>query len=534
VRPKKSARSTNHKERLEALQDIAVELMQPRDLSLMLKLVVDKAVDLLVSDAASLYLKNTEDNLSFEVAVNRSMHFEFKKYTLPIAGRGVAAYVFRTGENLNIEDVRLIAPDSPYRFDDSFDRRTTYRTRSMLSVPLRSSKGNSLGVLQLVNRKSSREMIWPSQDPDQIREMPTFTPEDMRLLQSFAAVASAAIENAKLYTDIEHLFEGFVKASVHAIESRDSGTRGHSERVAALTVDLAENVSRSQDDGVKAIQYTTNQIAEIRYASLLHDFGKIGVREATLLKEEKLSQMQQFQIRSRLNDFKARAEIKTLRHYLEQLTREGRAPNQLEWARLERDIKDFGLQIEGYWDLILDLNAPTVLDRDKSQALESLLHVNCESCKGQVEPLLKPAEVTSLKILRGSLNEDERLEIESHVVHTVEFLKQIPWTADFSRIPEIAGAHHERLTGRGYPYKLAAPQIPDQARMMAICDIFDALVANDRPYKPAVPIEKALSILEMQCKAGELDNRFFKIFVEARIFENPTFIQLNEVKKKAA
>lgn len=515
-----------HAERLAALQQIAVELMASKDLSSILKNIVEKSVDLLECDAGSLFVKGEDDTLSFEVAINRSIQFEFKKARVPLGGKGLAAWTFRTGNSLIINDVEKIPSDAPYEFNGTIDTKTGYRTRSVLMQPLKSSKGDVLGVLQLVNRKTHRSMIWPSSDLNAISRMPSFNQEDSEFLKSFAAVASAALENAKLYTEIENLFEGFVTASVHAIEARDLATRGHSDRVAALTVELAKQVSRSQDPEVREISYNENQIAEIRYAALLHDFGKIGVREATLLKEEKLSPLQKVRIKSRFDGFKYSAEIQVLKTYIESLIRDQKSPTEFEYLSIQKDIKNFGSEIEKYWEAVMDLNKPTILNTERSEHLELLSRVHCKDCHGVEQPLLDKEEIFALKITKGSLTEAERLEIESHVVHTFEFLKKIPWTKNLAKVPEIAAGHHERLNGRGYPYQLVGEAICPQARMMAICDIFDALVASDRPYKASLPTEKALEILSMQARAKDLDPSLFKVFIEARVFENPEFKSL--------
>ncbi len=522
------------KQRLQALQEIAVELMSPRELHETLSLIVKKATSLLVADAASLYIKEREsDFFVFEVAVNNSICFPFEKKSIPISDKGLASYVFKTGKVLNLVDVAKIPKDSDYQFDGSFDRRFDYKTRSILTFPLRSSKGEILGVIQVINRKNNREETWPSRDQSALEQMPFFTDEDAALLASFAGIASSALENSMLYKDIENLFEGFVRASVHAIESRDPSTRGHSERVAALTVDLAEKTSRSEDSGIRHIHFGEDQISEIRYAALLHDFGKIGVREATLLKEEKLNPLQKLAIRSRFNEFKHVAEIQVLRGYIERLIKEGRLANELEFARLEKEVQEFGMKIEEAWALVQELNVPSILSQDKTDRLNRMTHTHCTDCEGVHRPMLAQDELFSLSIKRGSLNDQERLEIESHVVHTVEFLKKIPWTQKFARVPEIAGAHHERLTGRGYPNASPEKEIPDQARIMAIADIFDALVASDRPYKPSLPTTRALEILEMQVKSGDLDGRFFKVFVEGKVWETPGFVlHTPEIKKK--
>ncbi len=535
---KKASASGNFaetQERLKALQDIVVEMMSHKELCATLKFIVNKAMKLLMADAASLYIKSTEgESLTFEVAVNQSVASVFEKTSVPISDSGIANYVFKNRVALNIGDVRKIT-SAEYRFNDSFDRNFGYHTKSVLTLPLISTKGKALGVIQVINRKNNASEKWPLKDNKLLEAMPDFTEEDAALLESFSGIASAAIENNLLYEEIEKLLEGFVKASVHAIESRDPTTSGHSERVAALTVNLAENASRSQDHGLKELHYNNQQIAEIRYASLLHDFGKIAVKESTLLKEEKLTPQQKHEIMHRFKDFRHATEKEVLYSYVEKLLQEKRSPNDIEWQRIKEEINAFGMQMQDAWLLVEELNRPTVLNHDQTEKLKQISHMHCKDCAGNLQPLLKEDEISRLSILRGSLTLDERKEIESHVAHTVEFLKKIPWTQRFNDLVNIAGAHHEKLNGKGYPYSLQAEKIPDQARMMTICDIFDALVASDRPYKKAIPLEKALEILEMQVKAQELDARFFKVFVEAKSWESPNFLahMKNKIKKAA-
>jgi HD-GYP domain-containing protein (c-di-GMP phosphodiesterase class II) len=509
-------------ERIEALQDISVEIMSPRPLKETLGAIVRRAVDLLVCDAGSLYLKSG-DQLFFEVALNDSLLIDYERH--PIAPKGLAYYAFQTGQSLRLDDVAEIPANSPYSFDASFDERSGYLTKSVLLQPLRTAGGEVLGVIQLINRKRGKGQPWPSRKPELVARMPGFDDHDQRLLESFGSIAAVAIENAKLHKDIRDVFEGFVTASVHAIESRDLATRGHSERVAHLTVDLAR----------KRGGFNDAQISEIRYASLLHDFGKIGVSEGTLQKEEKLSKAQRQAIRTRFDGFKSAAEIRVLRDYLGTLMAEKRAPSDLEMARLEKQIRDFGGRIEDYWALVLKLNEPSILDEDKSAKLAELTHIHCVDCHGHEKPLLEEPEAFSLKIKRGSLTDQERLEIESHVTHTYEYLRKIPWTRDLSGIPEIAWAHHERLDGTGYPRKIKGESIPVQSKIMAVCDVFDALVANDRPYKPALSLEKTLDILVMQGTKGQLDPGIVQTFIEARVFEQPDFVELcPEMKRRKA
>ena len=169
--------------------------------------------------------------------------------------------------------------------------------------------------------------------------------------------------------------------------------------------------------------------------------------------------------------------------------------------------------------MILTANEPSILEEESFRALMDLTSRSYADAEGGRQPYLTPNEAQALAIRRGSLSEKERREIESHVTHTYSFLSKIPWTGEFRRVPEIAYAHHEKLDGTGYPRKLSADQIPVQSRMMTIADIFDALIASDRPYKKAVPAARALDILREEASAGKLDGRILDLFVEARVYE---------------
>ena len=150
--------------------------------------------------------------------------------------------------------------------------------------------------------------------------------------------------------------------------------------------------------------------------------------------------------------------------------------------------------------------------------LQLLAGLSYDALDGDREPLVEPLELRRLAIKRGSLDETERAEIESHVTHTYKFLTKIPWTHDLRHVPEIAWAHHEKLDGSGYPNRLTADQIPLQSKMMAIADIFDALTAWDRPYKKAVPTSKALQILLWETNESHLDGTLLNVFVQKGVY----------------
>ncbi|MGD9390819.1 MAG: HD domain-containing phosphohydrolase, partial [Thioalkalispiraceae bacterium] len=138
---------------------------------------------------------------------------------------------------------------------------------------------------------------------------------------------------------------------------------------------------------------------------------------------------------------------------------------------------------------------------------------------GAPQNILTEFEFSLLGLTYGSLNPEERVEIESHVSHTFAFLKLIPWTGNLASVPDIAHAHHERLDGSGYPQGLAADDIPVQSKIMAIADVYDALTAGDRPYRKGIQAEHALDIIAEEVKRGRLDRALFNVFVESESYK---------------
>jgi HD-GYP domain-containing protein (c-di-GMP phosphodiesterase class II) len=328
-----------------------------------------------------------------------------------------------------------------------------------------------------------------------------------------------SIENSRLYEDIERLFEGFVTAAVTAIESRDPATSGHSSRVAMLTVGLAEAVDRGADGPYRDLRFSREQVRELRYAGLLHDFGKVGVREQVLVKEKKLYPQDLDLIRHRFAYLDQRTELEFERGRAELLLQHGRAAYEAGLQRLECERRKRREELARFLDTVIQANEPTVLAEGSFEALEAIGRRTFVDFDGRLRPLLEDHELQFLMIRRGNLDEHERREIESHVTHTYRFLEQIPWTRELRAIPQIAYAHHEKLNGHGYPNRVTGLEIPVQARIMTIADIYDALTATDRPYKRAVPRERALDILCMEAREGTIDPALLETFIGSRVFE---------------
>jgi HD-GYP domain-containing protein (c-di-GMP phosphodiesterase class II) len=336
---------------------------------------------------------------------------------------------------------------------------------------------------------------------------------------SLASQAAVSLENNRLYEEIETLFEGFVKASVQAIESRDPTTSGHSNRVAVYTVSLAQAVDRAGFGAYKDTHFTTEHLKEIRYASLLHDFGKVGVREPVLVKARKLYAPQMELVKLRFGYIRKSMLYGLMKERFELLSRDGTDGYAKGKSELDGKESEYLVEIDRYLKTIVTADAPNVLAEEPDRILDEIHGKTFVEEDGAAIPFLNDDEYIKLKIKKGSLDEAERKEIESHVTHTFRFLSTIPWTKEMRNIPEIAYGHHEKLTGGGYPRGIDGSHIAVQTRMMTVSDIFDALTASDRPYKPAVPPQRALDILSQEVVREELDADLVKIFIESKTWE---------------
>ena len=509
---------------LQELNQIGVSLSAERDTDALLTLILSKAREITQSDAGSLYVvEDAADGtarLRFKLAQNDSVRVPFTEFTLPIDDASVAGYVALTGTVLQLDDAYVLPPGSHFRINRDFDERVGYRTKSMLVVPLATPQGTVIGALQLINCKRDPAAVFPT-PADVLAHVIPYPPHFRDLAASLASQAAVALENSRLYQSIQMLFEGFVQASVTAIESRDPTTSGHSFRVADFTVALATAVDRADHGIFRGVRFSHDEMKEIRYASLLHDFGKVGVREEVLVKAKKLPVGQLDMIRQRGEIIRRGLELRHAQRktdWLLQHGREGFGDRSAQWdAELAAVLADLDQQLKA----IAAANEPTVMLDDISASIRDLaVHAYADHL-GDSLTLITPEEARILAIPRGSLTPGEYEEIQSHVMHTYQFLKQIPWTKELSRVPEIARSHHEKLNGGGYPDGWRAPDIPVQTRMMTISDIFDALTSRDRPYKPAVPVERALDILGQERKSGALDGDLLQLFIAVRPWERP-------------
>ncbi len=519
---------------LGELINIARAMTTERDVNKLLGVILEKSRFVTGADAGSIYVVEPEEPpppakpdeaprsslsrgpmLRFKLSQNDSVNYDSREFVMPISNRSIAGSAVLAKKAINIADAYDIPAGAPYGFDRRFDEKIGYRTKSMLTMPLVSQRDEVIGVIQLINKKKDPSIKLLDKDDVEEQVVP-FDDRSEELLGMVAAQAGVSLENTMLYDEIRRLFEGFVKASVEAIESRDPTTSGHSRRVADLTVELAKVVDFESSGPYRDAHFTSEDLRELEYASLLHDFGKIGVREKVLVKAKKLYDEKLELIRARFDFVSRSLEADILRRKLAALER-GAPRSELD--ALDKEHAERRAELDAAWETINHANEPTVLAAGDFAKIEHLAKETYFDLRGEMKFLLDQDEAVALSVKRGSLTPNEYDEITSHVVHTFKFLSNIPWGKAFRRVPTIAGAHHERLNGTGYPNRLRAEEIPVQSKMMSISDIYDALTASDRPYKKAVPVERAIDILEYGVKDQHLDPELVRIFREARVWE---------------
>jgi 3',5'-cyclic-nucleotide phosphodiesterase len=365
-------------------------------------------------------------------------------------------------------------------------------------------EGECLGLIQ----------VDTSSDPYAFKE------QDLEMLTGVCAETAVALKNFQLYSDIERLLDGFVRASVQAIEERDPVTAGHSFRVAGYAEHLAKAVDQADGPELRDIGFTNDQLREIRYAALLHDFGKVGVREHVLRKEKKLHHHEMHLLEHRFKYARVCLERQAYRHLAElhsqrELTI---AAFREEKRRIDENLRDEFDRLDKFLVAIQRANEPAISHTAGLPDLRDILDYAYQESDSLALPLLEKCEFSALSVSRGCLTPEERKQIEAHVADTYSFLILIPWTRDLAGVPAIAHGHHEKLDGSGYPMGLRGNQISIQSRILTICDIYDALTAGDRPYKKAVPVEQALDLMALVCRAGHLDSRLFRVFVDSRVW----------------
>ena len=371
-----------------------------------------------------------------------------------------------------------------------------------MCVPL-SGQDGLLGVMQLDSRQRAAR----------------FTQEDLDLFCILASHASHAMERAKLTENIERMFDGFVQASVCAIEARDPTTAGHSERVADYSLALARKASSLEVAPFLSIHFTEQEMRELRYAALLHDFGKVGVREAVLGKASRVSEERLQRIRGRFTLALSLHREQLMGQTLRRAVKSGTVISASDLKKIEEDAQAFQGILNREWAFLEALGTKERLDKADIERVREFGRQPLILQGGRPQPILTPEDIEQFSIPFGTLTESEWADMRSHVAQSEAYLRQIPWSEDLQKVPCIAGAHHEKLDGSGYPKGLTAKDLCTRVRILTIADIFDAATAWDRPYMvPLTPLQVD-RLLRDKAAQGQLDADLVKLFLDHTVAE---------------
>jgi HD-GYP domain-containing protein (c-di-GMP phosphodiesterase class II) len=510
--------------RLEQLNVVGASLSRERDTSRLLEQILLAAKTITHADGGTLYrMLDDHRSLSVEILRTDSLGIAMggtsgNPIDFPLIhlfderGRPndslVAAYAAIHGVTVNIRDVYSNEDEFDFSGTRVFDERTGYRSQSFLTVPMRNHEGDVIGVLQLINaRPNSREVV-------------AFSVEDQSLVESLASQAAIALSNRLLMTQLEELFEAFVGLINLAIDEKSRYTGGHCHRVPTLTMMLADAVAATQQGPMAGFTMNEADRYELKIAGLLHDCGKITTPVHVVDKATKLQTL--FDridlIDTRFEVLKRDAEIAALRQQLAlrpcsdpEAEATLLASSAATQSRLDDD-REFVRKV--------NVGGEGMRDEDIARVQRIGSQYRWRNTQGVPTDFLSADEINNLCIRKGTLTTAERDTINYHIVATIKMLERLPWPKHLRNVPEFAGGHHERMDGKGYPKGLFREQMSVQARIMGIADIFEALTACDRPYKPAMKLSQAVGIMNRMKQDGHIDPDLFDVFVSAGVYRS--------------
>jgi HD-GYP domain-containing protein (c-di-GMP phosphodiesterase class II) len=505
-------------ERIERLNAIGVALSAERDTGRLLERILRSAKELTAADGGSLYLVRDDRTVAFEIMSTDSLGIELGGTTgdpipfdpLPLEVDGspnqsmvVTNCVLREA-TINIPDAYDENAGYDFSGTHAFDQRTGYRTRSILTVPMRNHESVVIGVLQLINAMEDGEVV-------------PFSAASQQLAESLGSQAAIALTNKRLVDDLRELFEAFVRLIAEAIDEKSPYTGAHCRRVPELTMMLADAAHGVDRGPLRDFRMDDDERYALHLAGWLHDCGKITTPEHVMDKSTKLER-----VHDRIDEITAR--FAALRAQVEAahagpIARADALGEKAERERLEaqRSAELAGLDD----DLALVRRANVggeVMATDDRERVGRIAERQWTDAEGVPRPLLTADEVRNLTIERGTLNEHERQIIQNHVVATIRMLEQLPFPRHLRNVPEYAGGHHERVDGGGYPSGLTRDEMSVPARVMAIADVFEALSAGDRPYKRAKTLSECLTIMGRMCEEGHIDPDLFDVFIEEGVY----------------
>jgi HD-GYP domain-containing protein (c-di-GMP phosphodiesterase class II) len=496
-------------QRLEQLHAIGTSLSAERDINRLLEAILTAAKSITRADGGTLYRLAEDGTLRFEIMRTSSLKYylggttgnPIPFYPIHLMGKDgkpnhgmVAAYAALTGKTVNIADA-YTADGFDFTGTRNFDKKTGYRSKSFLTVPMTNHEREIIGVLQLIN----------AQDP-KTGEIVPFSPADQRLAESLASQAAIALTNRMLINQLEQLFESFIALINSAIDEKSPYTGAHCQRVPALTMLLAEAVNETLEGPLSDFHMTDKDRYELKIAGLLHDCGKVTTPVHVVDKATKLQGIfdRVHLLDTRFEVLKRDAEIAMLKDS---------SPGARARCRERlRQIDEDRMFLRA-----ANIGGERMRDEDVER-VKRIAGYRWIDTSGHEAKFLTDDEVENLTIRAGTLTAGERQVINHHIVATIKMLEALPWPKHLQNVPEYAGGHHERMDGKGYPRGLTREQMSVQARVMGIADIFEALTAKDRPYKKGKTLSESLEILGRFSQNGHIDPDLFDIFVRKKVY----------------
>ncbi|MGQ0751651.1 MAG: HD domain-containing phosphohydrolase [Betaproteobacteria bacterium] len=499
--------------RFEQLNQIGIALSKERDLNRLLESILTAAQNITNADGGTVYRKTEEETLRFEIMRNDTLgiamggtsgveipFFPIKLYDEKGKPNHsmIAAYAVHHDQSINIADA-YTEEGFDFTGTKNFDKKTGYRSKSFLTIPMKNHEGEIIGVLQLLNAK------------DRVTgEVVRFSDIDQRIAESLASQAAIALTNRLLINHLEILFESLISLINAAIDDKSPYTGGHCERVPMLTMMLAEAADRYEHGPLKGFTMTERDRYELKIAGLLHDCGKVTTPVHVVDKATKLETIcdRIHLVDTRFEVVKRDVEIGLLRF-------------GLRGDDLKRELETRIREIESDRDFLRHTNVggEAMRDEDIERVKAIAKKYRWYNPKGEEVDFLDAEEIENLTIRAGTLTAAERKIINHHIEVTIQMLEALPWPKHLKNVPEYAGGHHERMDGKGYPRGLMREQMSIQARCMGIADIFEALTAKDRPYKKSKTLTESLTILGRFKLNGHIDPDLFDVFMWEKVYE---------------
>ncbi len=496
---------------VQRLIDIGVALSTEKNIEALLYKILSGARQITQAEAGTLYLlSDDERELLFSFVQNDVLGLcesaSDAKLKWPSVflydnegkpnNTQVSAHTALCGRTVSIPDV-YDAKGFNFEGTKAFDRETGYRSRSMLIVPLRNHENELIGVMQLINAKDSAT-----------GKIVAFSAQARKLAEAIASQAAVALTNSLLIDDLETLLDSFIQTIAMAIDEKSPYTGGHVRRVADLTMRIARSINEAGGGRFASVFFSGDELRELRMAAWLHDVGKITTPEHVVDKCTKLEK-----VYDRIGDIKTRFEL-LKREYQLAMSEAKQNRSGLSPEKVARELQT----LDEEYQFLVRINASSEFTQDEMIARVRKIAQRQWSASAQTLPLLTEDEIYNLSIRRGTLNDEERSIINNHAAVTGRMLAKLPFPKKLRRIAEFAASHHEKLDGTGYPKGLKGDDLPLQARIIALADVFEALTATDRPYKKDKTLSEALLILKQMVDDHHIDPDLYELFVNDKIF----------------